>query len=254
MTDTMSAAPQFLDAGPGVSIAYHRLPGKSPGVLFLGGFMSDMTGSKALALEAFCRTRGQAFLRFDYRGHGASSGKFEEGTIGLWAEDALAALDRLTEGPQVLVGSSMGGWVALLVARQRPERVKALVGIAPAPDFTEDLLWAAYSADKRETLQREGVVYEPSPYSERPYGITYELIRDGRKHLLLRDPLRLRYPMRILHGMLDPDVPWQRSLRLADKLETGDVRVTLIKDGDHRLSRDQDLALLCRTVEELLIP
>jgi pimeloyl-ACP methyl ester carboxylesterase len=252
MTDTLSAAPQFLDAGPGVSIAYHRLAGKSPGVVFLGGFMSDMTGSKALALETFCRTRGQGFLRFDYRGHGASSGKFEEGTIGLWAEDALAAIDRLTEGPQILVGSSMGGWIALLVARQRPERVQALVGIAPAPDFTEDLLWAAYSADKRETLQRAGVVYEPSPYSERPYGITYKLVRDGRKHLLLRDPLRLRCPVRILHGMLDPDVPWQRSLRLADKLETGDVRVTLIKDGDHRLSRDQDLALLQRTVEELL--
>jgi pimeloyl-ACP methyl ester carboxylesterase len=252
MTDTLSAAPQFLEAGPGVSIAYHRLSGKSPGVVFLGGFMSDMTGSKALALEAFCRARGQSFLRFDYRGHGASSGKFEEGTIGLWAEDALAAVDRLTEGPQILVGSSMGGWIALLVARQRPERVKALVGIAPAPDFTEDLLWAAYSAEKREALQRAGVVYEPSQYSERPYGITYELIRDGRKHLLLRDPLRLRSPVRILHGMLDPDVPWQRSLRLADKLETGDVRVTLIKDGDHRLSRDQDLALLQRTVEELL--
>jgi len=252
MTDTASAAPQFLDAGPGVSIAYHRLPGKSPGVVFLGGFMSDMTGSKALALEAFCRARGQACLRFDYRGHGASSGKFEEGTIGRWAEDAFAAIDRLTEGPQILVGSSMGGWIALLVALRMPARVAGLVGIAAAPDFTEDLMWAAFSPDKRETLQRDGVIHEPSQYGERPYGITYELIRDGRKHLLLRDPLKLRCPVRLLHGMLDPDVPWQRSLRLADKLETGDARVTLIKDGDHRLSRDQDLALLCRTVEELL--
>jgi len=252
MTDTMSAAPQYLDAGPGVSIAYHRHTGKSPGVVFLGGFMSDMTGSKALAMEAFCRARGQACLRFDYRGHGQSSGKFEEGTIGLWAEDALAAVERLTEGPQVLVGSSMGGWIALLLARQRPERVKALVGIAPAPDFTEDLLWAGYSAAKRDKLQREGVVYEPSQYGERPYGVTHALIRDGRQHLLLRDPLHLQCPVRILHGMLDSDVPWQRSLRLADKLETGDVRVTLIKDGDHRLSREQDLALLRRTVEELL--
>lgn len=252
MTDNPSAVPLFLDAGPDVSIAYHRLAGKSPGVVFLGGFMSDMTGSKALALEAFCRARGQAFLRFDYQGHGQSSGKFEDGTIGQWTADALAAVDRLSGGPQVLVGSSMGGWIALLVARQRPERVKALIGIAPAPDFTEDLIWAAYSPEKREQLQRAGVIHEPSQYGPTPYGITHALIREGRKHLLLREPLRLQCPVRILHGMLDPDVPWQRSLRLADKLEGGDVRVTLVKDGDHRLSRDQDLDLLRRTVEELL--
>ncbi len=252
MTDSPSAAPQFLDAGSGVSIAYHRLPGKSPGVVFLGGVRSDMTGTKALALEAFCRARGQAFLRFDYRGHGASSGRFEEGTIGRWAEDAFAAIDRLTEGPQILVGSSMGGWIALLTALRLSSRVAGLVGIAAAPDFTEDLLWSAFPADKRERLQRDGVIREPSQYGEKPYSITYELIRDGRKHLLLRDPLKLRIPVRLLQGMLDPDVPWQRSLRLADKLEGSDVRVVLIKDGDHRLSRDQDLALLCRTVEELL--
>lgn len=252
MTDTLSAAPQFLDAGSGVSIAYHRLAGKSPGVVFLGGFMSDMTGSKALALEAFCRTRGLAFLRFDYRGHGASSGKFEDGTIGRWAEDALTAIERLTEGPQILVGSSMGGWIALLTALKLSDRVAGLVGIAAAPDFTEDLIWAVMPPEKRETLQREGVIYEPSQYGERPYGITHELIRDGRRHLLLRDPLKLRCPVRLLQGMLDPDVPWQRSLRLADKLEGGDVRVTLVKDGDHRLSREPDLDLLCRTVAELL--
>lgn len=252
MTDSASAAPQSLDAGSGVSIAYHRLPGKSPGVVFLGGFMSDMTGTKAITLETFCRSRGQAFLRFDYRGHGASSGRFEDGTIGQWADDARTAIESLTEGPQILVGSSMGGWIALLVALKLAPRVAGLVGIAAAPDFTEDLLWAVLPADKRETLQRDGVLYQPSQYGERPYGITHELIRDGRKHLLLRDPLKLRCPVRLLHGMLDPDVPWQRSLRLADKLEGGDVRVTLIKDGDHRLSRDQDLALLQRTVEELL--
>jgi len=252
MTDSPSAAPQFLDAGPGVSIAYHRFAGKSPGVVFLGGFMSDMTGTKALALEAFCRARGQAFLRFDYQGHGASSGRFEDGTIGSWADDALAAVGRLTDGPQILVGSSMGGWIALLTALKLAPRIAGLVGIAAAPDFTEDLMWAVFPAEKREALQRNGVVYEPSQYGEKPYGITYELIRDGRRHLLLRDPLRLRCPVRLLHGMLDPDVPWQRSLRLADKLESANVRVTLVKDGDHRLSRDQDLALLCRTVEELL--
>lgn len=255
MTDTTAQtpnAPETLLARDGVSIAYHRTPGKSPGVVFLGGFMSDMTGSKATTLEAFCSTRGHAFLRFDYRGHGASSGRFEDGTIGLWAEDALAAFDRLTEGPQILVGSSMGGWIALLTALQRRDRIAGLVGIAAAPDFTEDLLWAALPADRREALSRDGVIHVPSEYSERPYSITWKLIEDGRRHLLLRSPIDLACPVRLLHGMRDPDVPWQRSLRLADKLATPDVRVVLVKDGDHRLSREQDLKLLCRTVEELI--
>lgn len=245
-------SPEFLSAAPGVSIAYHRIPGKSPGVVFLGGFMSDMTGTKALALEAFCRRRGQGFLRFDYRGHGSSSGRFEDGTIGQWTDDALAAIDQLTTGPQILVGSSMGGWIALLAALQQPARVAGLIGLAAAPDFTEDLIWASFGADKREALARAGVVYEPSEYSERPYGITMRLIEDGRRHLLLRSVIGLTCPVRLLHGMRDPDVPWQRSLRLADKLVSTDVRTLLIKDGDHRLSREQDIALLCRTTEELL--
>lgn len=243
---------ETLHGQDGVSIAYHRTRGKSPGVVFLGGFMSDMTGTKAVTLEAFCRSRGSAFLRFDYRGHGASSGRFEDGTIGLWAEDALTAFDRLTEGPQVLVGSSMGGWIALLTALARRERVAGLVGIAAAPDFTEDLLWDAFPPDQREVLTRDGELPLPSEYSERPYSITLKLIEDGRRRLLLRTAIDLACPVRLLHGMRDPDVPWQRSLRLADKLATPDVRVHLIKDGDHRLSREQDLALLCRTVEELL--
>lgn len=251
MSDTASAAPQYLDAGPGVSIAYHRVAGKSPGVMFLGGFMSDMTGSKAMALEALCRRNGQAFVRFDYRGHGASSGRFEDGTIGAWAADALMVFDRLTQGPQILVGSSMGGWIAFLVARQRAARVAGLVGIAAAPDFTEDLIWATASPEIRDKLQRDGIYYEPSAYSDTPYGITMDLIRDGREHLLLRAPIALSCPVRLLHGMQDPDVPWQRSLLLADKLASTDVRIELVKDGDHRLSRDADLALLCRTVEEL---
>lgn len=246
-----SAPEARLDAG-GVSIAYHRTPGKSPGVVFLGGFMSDMSGTKATTLEAFCRDRGQAFLRFDYRGHGASSGHFEDSTIGLWAEDALAAFDRLTDGPQVLVGSSMGGWIALLTALQRRERIAGLVGIAAAPDFTEDLLWAAFPPDKRERLAQDGVLHMPSEYGDKPYSITLRLIEDGRRRLLLRGPIDLDCPVRLLHGMRDPDVPWQRSLRLADKLTTNDVRVHLIKDGDHRLSREENLALLCRTVEELI--
>ncbi len=245
--------PETLPGRDGVSIAYHRTPGKSPGVVFLGGFMSDMTGSKATTLEAFCRARGQAFLRFDYRGHGASSGRFEDGTIGLWADDALTAFDALTEGPQVLVGSSMGGWVALLTALKRRDRIAGLVGIAAAPDFTEDLLWPALSPEQRAAISRDGLIRLPSQYSERPYSITLKLIEDGRRHLLMRGPLDLTCPVRLLHGMRDPDVPWRRSLELADKLAATDVRVELIKDGDHRLSREQDLKLLCRAVEELLV-
>src|SRR5258708_4128576 len=247
-----TTAPEILDAADGVSIAYHRFRGKSPGVVFMGGFMSDMTGTKSRALEAFCRRHGQAFLRFDYRGHGASSGRFEDGTIGGWSEDALVAFDRLTDGPQIVVGSSMGGWIALLTALKRRERVTGLVGIAAAPDFTEDLMWAAFPPEKRDRLARDGVFPEPSDYSDKPYSVTMRLIEDGRRHLVLRGTIPLTCPVRLLHGMQDPDVPWHRSLRLSDKLAGSDVRVVLIKDGDHRLSREQDLALLCGTVGELL--
>ncbi|HTY67451.1 MAG TPA: alpha/beta hydrolase [Alphaproteobacteria bacterium] len=242
---------ETLHGQNGVSIAYHRTRGKSPGVVFLGGFMSDMTGTKAVTLEEFCRARGQAFLRFDYRGHGASSGRFEDGTIGLWADDALAAFDQLTDGPQILVGSSMGGWIALLTALARRGRVAGLVGIAAAPDFTEDLLWNAFPPDQRAALLREGVLRLPSEYSDKPYSIALKLIEDGRRHLLLRETIDLACPVRLLHGMRDPDVPWQRSVKLAEQLAAPDVRVVLVKDGDHRLSREQDLALLCRSVEEL---
>ena len=242
---------ETLHGQNGVSIAYHRTRGKSPGVVFLGGFMSDMTGTKAVTLEEFCRARGQAFLRFDYRGHGASSGRFEDGTIGLWADDALAAFDQLTDGPQILVGSSMGGWIALLTALARRGRVAGLVGIAAAPDFTEDLLWDTFPPDQRAALLREGVLRLPSEYSDKPYSIALKLIEDGRRHLLLRETIDLACPVRLLHGMRDPDVPWQRSVKLAEQLAAPDVRVVLVKDGDHRLSREQDLALLCRSVEEL---
>ena len=214
--------------------------------------MSDMTGSKAMAIEAFARERGQACLRFDYSGHGESEGKFEEGTIGSWFQDALAAFDALTEGPQTVVGSSMGGWIALLLARARAERVAALVGIAPAPDFTEDLIWANLSAARRDELMTKGVFYEPSEYGEKPYPITRALIEDGRKHLLLRGPLAYDGKVRLLHGMLDASVPWEISPKIASVLTAADVRVTLVKDGDHRLSRDQDLDLLRGTLSELL--
>jgi pimeloyl-ACP methyl ester carboxylesterase len=254
MTDTTAllAAPSFLDSGRGVSIAYHSTAGKSPGVMFCGGFMSDMTGTKALRLEAFCRSRGHAFTRFDYAGHGQSQGKFEDGTIGDWTADALAVLDRATKGPVVLVGSSMGGWIALNLALARPDRVAALVGIAAAPDFTEDLMWHDFPPEAQMILETEGVIYEPSDYSDKPYPITMNLIHEARAHLLLRGDIAIDMPVRLLHGMLDPDVPWKRSLMLAEKLRAQDVRVTLIKDGDHRLSREQDLELLTRTVDDLV--
>lgn len=235
-----------------VSIAYRRRPGKSPTVVFLGGFKSDMSGSKASAVDAFCAARGQACLRFDYQGHGESGGDFEAGTIGLWTEDALAAIDRLTDGPLVLIGSSMGGWIMLNVALARPERVRALIGIAAAPDFTEDLIWQQMEEPARMVLETAGVIYETSDYGDDPYAITKALIDDGRRHLLLRGPIGFQGPVRLLHGQRDPDVPWERSLTLAEKLAGDDVRCIFVKDGDHRLSREPDLALLMATLAELL--
>ncbi|KZD05406.1 alpha/beta hydrolase family protein [Oceanibaculum pacificum] len=251
-----SASFDTLVRPDGESLAYRRIRGSAsaatPGIVFLGGFKSDMTGTKALALEALAQDRGLDFLRFDYFGHGASSGSFEDGSIGRWAEDSVAALDALTEGPQILVGSSMGGWLMLLTALARPERIAGLVGIAAAPDFTEDLMWAEFSEDVRRQIMTEGRYERPSEYSDDPYIITRKLIEDGRNHLLLRGPIALACPVRLLHGMRDPDVPWQVSTRLAEALTGDDVSVTLVKDGDHRLSREQDLALLRRTVGELV--
>jgi pimeloyl-ACP methyl ester carboxylesterase len=239
----------------GATIAYAATPGKPPGtlpgVVFLGGFMSDMTGTKAMMLEAFCRARGQAFLRFDYFAHGASSGDFAEATVGRWRDDALCVLDRLTEGPQILVGSSIGGWVMLLAALTRPERVAGLVGIAAAPDATEDLMWPRLSPDQRAAIERDGEVRIPSAYDPGGYLITQRLIEDGRRHLVLRGPLAIACPVRLLHGMQDPDVPWQTSLRLAERLAGRDVTVTLTPAGDHRLSSDADLARLRAAVAEI---
>jgi pimeloyl-ACP methyl ester carboxylesterase len=234
-------------------LAWARLPGAEPGVVFLPGFRSDMQGSKALALRDHCAARGQAFLRFDYSGHGESEGRFEDGTIGQWAADAIAVFDTCMERPQVLVGSSMGGWIALLLARARPERVAALIGIAPAPDFTEALMWPAFDEAQRTTILRDGVLHLPSQYGE-PTPITRALIEDGKRHSLLDAPIPLRCPVRILQGMRDPDVPWQHALRLVDALDSDDVRLHLIKDGDHRLSRPEDLRLLAETLDALISP
>lgn len=257
MTDTpheSSPCVEILPREDGTTTAYHRLSpengGKFPGVVFLGGFASDMTGTKATFLEAHCHARGQAFVRFDYFGHGASSGRFADGTVGRWLGDALAVIDRLTQGPQILVGSSMGGWLMLLAALARPERIAGLVGVAAAPDFTEALMWQAMPSAAREQLLREGQWLEPSRYGP-DLPITRRLIEEGRHHLLLDAPIALLAPVRLLHGMADPDVPWRWALRIAERLEGADVVVTLIKDGDHRLSRAQDLARLAAAVDEL---
>jgi len=208
-----------------------------------------MGGTKAVALAEHCRGRGHSFLRFDYFGHGASSGDFREGSIGRWAGDALAVIDRLTQGPLILVGSSMGGWIALLAALARPDRVRGLIGIASAPDFTEDLIWNRLSAEQGRRFQASGELSAPSAYESELIPITYRLVEEGRRHLLLRRPLALTCPVRLLHGMQDPDVPYQTSLRLARNLTGTEAVVELIEDGDHRLSRPQDLVRLFAAVD-----
>lgn len=242
----------ILARDDGATIAYHALPGSFPGIVFLHGFKSDMTGTKALALEALCRERGQAFLRFDGFGHGQSSGRFEDGTIGRWVDDAVAVIDALTTGPQVLVGSSMGGWIMLLAALRRRERVAGLIGLAPAPDFTEDLVWQRFSEAQRQAMLSAGVVLLPDCYGGGDYPMTRLLIEEGRRHLLLADPIALACPVRLIHGMRDEDVPWETSLRLQRQLASEDVEVTLVKDGTHRLLEPQDLDRLRRVVAALL--
>ncbi len=248
----MVKAPEILSRDDGANIAYYRIPGKSPGVVFLTGFKSDMTGGKALALEDLCLRRGQAFLRFDYSGHGASGGAFEDGTIGEWAGDAIAALDELSEGPQVLVGSSMGGWIMLLAALARSERIAGLVGTAAAPDFTEDLMPDEFSAEQKSQLESQGFTEVPNCYDDEPYKITQALLDDGRDHLLLRSEIPLDCPVRLIHGTSDEDVPWQTSQKIADRLRSSDVEILFVKNGDHRLSEPHDLERLWRTVERLL--
>lgn len=240
-----------LQRGDGNTVAYATIPGRAPTVVFLGGFRSDMTGTKAVALEAWAENRGQAFLRFDYLGHGQSSGRFEDGTIGRWLDDSLAAIDQLTTDKLVLVGSSMGGWLSLLAARARPERLAGLVLIAAAPDFTERMLLKGLSAEDRATLQRDGRLERPSQYSPEPSVFTWKLIEEGRNHLLLDKPLSLPCPVRLLHGQTDPDVPWEYSLQIAQHLDAPEVITTFIKGGDHRLSTPADIARLIATVSEL---
>ena len=235
----------------GRRLAYSQIEGAGPGVVFLGGFRSDKEGTKALDLEQWAQDSGRAFLRFDYSGHGGSSGDFLEGTIGDWAEDAAAIVNVLTEGPQVLVGSSMGGWISLLLARRMPERIAGLVTIAAAPDFTEDGYWTEFDDDQKSTLEAEGQIALPSDYSDEPYIITRRLIEDGRRNLVLRDPLPLPFPVRFLQGTADEAVSTSAALRLLEHADGPDMRLTLVKGADHRFSDPTCLALIRHAVEEM---
>lgn len=243
-------APAFLDTPPGRRIAYHWRAGAEPGIVFLGGFASDMEGTKALHLDAWCRARGRAFLRFDYSGHGQSSGSLEEGTIGAWAADAEAAITALTEGPQVLIGSSMGGWIALLLLARARVTAHALMTIAAAPDFFEDGYWAGFGAEEKAKLMAEGQILIPSDYGD-PYTITRGQIEDARENLVLRAPLPLSMSTRFLQGTDDAEVPVDWATRLLDHAEGPDMRLTLLKGADHRFSSPAALALIDATLEEL---
>ena len=235
-------------AVPRPALAYHHSPGTGPTIVFLPGYASDMTGTKAVALEEWARARGRAYLRFDYGGCGQSEGSFDDQTLTGWRDDVLEMLDRLVEGPALLVGSSMGGWLMMLVARDRPDKVAALVGIAPAPDFTD---WG-FTQDEKMALLQHGRIEQPSAYSDNPTIYTRALWQSGEAQRLLQGEIAIDVPVRILHGMRDKDVPWHHSTRLAELLRSADVQTLLVKDGDHRLSRDEDIALLIRTVEEVL--
>jgi pimeloyl-ACP methyl ester carboxylesterase len=256
--------PAFLEVGTGEQvrrIAVRPRSGGSPGLFWLGGFNSDMQGTKALALDGWAEEHGRACVRFDYSGHGESGGKFVDGTIGRWLEESLAVFEQFCRGPQVVIGSSMGGWMALLLARELAKRqgkgqgqrsLAGLVLIAPAPDFTEALMWKGFSPDVRRQIETEGVWLRPSEYGDgTPYPITRNLIEDGRNHLLLGSAIEVGCPVRILQGAQDPDVPWQHAFALAHRLPAEDVVLTMIQDGDHRLSRPQDIARIIAAIAEM---
>ncbi len=245
------AGTSYLDTAQGRRIAYHMTPGTGPCIVFLSGLKSDMEGTKAVHLEAWARARGRAFLRFDYSGHGESSGRFEDGCIGDWAEDALATVSELTDGPLVVVGSSMGGWQALLLARAIPGRIAGMVTIAAAPDFTEDGYWASFTDAQKQELETVGHVILPSDYVE-PYIITKRMIEDGRNQLVLRGSLVLPFPVRCLQGTADTAVSTETALRLLDHADCPDMRLTLVKDADHRFSDDACLCLIEKALDEVL--
>jgi pimeloyl-ACP methyl ester carboxylesterase len=240
--------PRLVARGDGLRLACRHREGRGPTLVFLPGYMSDMEGSKAGALDKWAEAEGQAMLRLDYAGCGASDGAFADGTLTGWRNDVLHLIDSLVEGPVLLVGSSMGGWLMLLVALARPDRIAALVGIAAAPDFTE---WG-FSDGEKARLISEGRIEQPSDYGDQPYLTTRAFWESGQANRLLDGPIPLDCPVRLLHGQADPDVPWDVSLRLAAALRSAEVQTILVKDGDHRLSRDGDIALLIATVSRLL--
>jgi pimeloyl-ACP methyl ester carboxylesterase len=246
----MTEYPEFLVRADNQRLAYRLVAGEGPTVVWLGGFHSDMTGTKAQVLADQAQATGGAYLRFDYFGHGESDGAFRDGTISRWREDALAVIDELTEGPLVLVGSSMGGWLACLAAIARPERVKAMVLIAPAPDFTEKLMEPELSDEAKAAIAKDGFWTRPSEYDDGGYAITRQLLEDGARWSILPGPVPIEVPVRVLQGGVDPDVPWTHALELANAIKSDDVVFTLIKDGDHRLSRPQDLERLVAAVAE----
>ena len=263
MTDSAANGqpPTFIEVGQGNTarrIAVRAREGSAPGLVWLGGFNSDMKGTKALALDAWAAEQGRACVRFDYSGHGESGGAFIDGTIGRWLEESTAVFRQFCRGPQVVIGSSMGGWMALLLARALARRnepmpratLKGLVLIAPAPDFTEELMWKSFSPQIRGEIEAKGVWLRPSEYGE-PYPITRQLIEEGRNHLLLGSAIEIGCPVRILQGAQDPDVPWQHAFALAHRLPCDDVVLTMIQDGDHRLSRPQDIARMIAAVAEI---
>jgi len=249
-----------LGAGPAArKIAVRRREGRenntAPGIFWLGGFKSDMRGTKAEALDQWGAAHGRAVTRFDYSGHGESSGKFVDGTIGLWLEESLAVYAQFCREPQIAVGSSMGGWIALLLARELRARkdlapLAGMVLIAPAVDFTEELMWKKFDAEVKREIKLKGQWSRPSEYSSEPYVITRKLIEEGRKHLMLDGLIETGCPVRILQGVMDPDVPWQHASELVSRFVSDDVVFTLIKDGDHRLSRPEDLERLTAAVAE----
>ena len=250
---------KFLNVGTGIAargIAVRRREGAAPGLFWVGGFKSDMKGTKAEALDLWARDNGRAMTRFDYSGHGESGGNFTDGTIGRWFEETLAVFDGFCRGPQVVIGSSMGGWLALLLTRELIRRVQPdpcvtrLVLIAPAVDFTEELMWKRFPPEVKREIEQAGVWARPSQYSEQPYPITRGLIEEGRRHLLLDGMIETGCPVRILQGVQDPDVPWQHTVELTARFARDDVVLTLVKDGDHRLSRPEDIERLIAAVAE----
>lgn len=245
------AATNFLTTGQGRQLAYHKTEGAGPTIVFLGGLKSDMEGTKAIHLEAWAKSRGQAFLRFDYSGHGESSGKFEDGCIGDWHEDTVTAVTELTVGPLIVVGSSMGGWQALLLAKAMPERIVGMATIAAAPDFTEDGYWASFSDTQKQVLETEGYVELPSDYME-PYIITKRMIEDGRQQLVLREALDLPFPVRFLQGTADTAVSTETAVRLLEHATGPDMRLLLVKDADHRFSDGPCLEIIENAVLEVM--